>query len=159
MPRSLFRSSPRTATRIATLAVLALFVVTTASGCAERKETVGGEVSKSYLSLLLDWTPNPDHAGIYTGLAKKRFEAQGLSLKISNPSDAASVIQQVAAGRYDIGISYQPEVMSARDSGVKIKAVASIVPTPLNSLMWLKSSKVKNIKDLEGKRVGTSGAY
>jgi putative hydroxymethylpyrimidine transport system substrate-binding protein len=73
------------------------------------------------------------------------------------PSDAAAVIKQVAAGRADLGISYTSEVLAARESGAKIKAIAAIVPTPLNSIIWLKKSGIKSIEDLKGKTVGVSG--
>ena len=107
----------------------------------------------------MDWTPNADHAGIYTGLNKGTFDRQGIRLEPQVPSDPAAVIKQVAAGRADLGVSYQNEVMEARDSGVKVKAIAAIVDRPLNSMIWLKKSGIKSIEDLKGRKIGTSGSY
>lgn len=129
------------------------------TACGEKKETVGGKTKQDRVVLLLDWIPNADHAGIYTGLANDRFKQLGIQLEAQSPSDPAAVIKQVAAGRVDLGISYQPEVMSARDEGVKIKAIAAIVPTPLNSVAWLKKSGIRSVKDLKGKTIATTGAY
>src|SRR5690348_4291938 len=39
------------------------------------------------LSLLLDWTPNPDHVGIYLAKAGGFFSRQGLTVAIHAPSD------------------------------------------------------------------------
>lgn len=143
--------------KAALAAVLALSLTVVAAGCGEKQETVGGETKQDLMTLLLDWTPNPNHAGVYTGIAKERFSDVGLDVKVETPSDPAAVIQQVAAGRADVGISYQNEVMAARDKGAKVKAVAAIVSTPLNSMIWLKSSGIDSVKDLKGKKVGTSG--
>ncbi len=131
------------------------------AGCGEKEEPVEGpgETKIEGLNLLLDWTPNANHAGIYTGIEKGRFTERALKVKPQVPSDPAAVIQQVASGRADVGISYQTEVLAARDKGAKVKAVASLVGTPLNSLIWLKKSGIKSVKSLKGKTVGYSGAY
>lgn len=144
------------------LAALALILALAAalSACGEKDEsTAGKKLKKNRVTLLLDWNPNANHAGIYTGLETGTFDRQGIELDPQVPSDPAAVIKQVEAGRADLGISYQNEVMEARDAGAKIRAIATIVDRPLNSLMWLKSSDVKRISDLKGKKVGTSGAY
>ncbi|MFY9264638.1 MAG: ABC transporter substrate-binding protein [Solirubrobacterales bacterium] len=142
------------------LLAFALLAAVFAAGCGEKDEAPApADLKKDRIVLLLDWFPNADHAGIYTGIENGAFTRQGISLDVKVPSDPAAVIKQVAAGRADLGISYQNEVMEARDAGVKIKAIAAVVNTPLNSLIWLKKSKIGSIKDLKGKKVGTSGAY
>ena len=57
----------------------------------------------------------------------------------------------------DLAISYEPEVLLARDQGLPVKAVAAVVPTPLTSLIWLKGSGIGKIKDLRGKTIATAG--
>ena len=54
-------------------------------------------------------------------------------------------------------MSYEPEVLLAHDQGLPVKAVAAIVPTPLTSLIWLKASGIKDVKDLRGKTMATAG--
>ena len=53
------------------------------------------------------------------------------------PSDPSAPIRQVAAGRADLAISYEPEVLLARDQGLPVMAVAALVPRPLTSLISL----------------------
>jgi putative hydroxymethylpyrimidine transport system substrate-binding protein len=151
----------RKATAVTTSLLLALTLGATLAGCGEKEEPVENPsvTTPEGLNLLLDWTPNPNHAGIYTGIEKGRFADRALRVKPQVPTDPAAVIQQVASGRADVGISYQSEVLAARDKGAKVKAVASLVGTPLNSLIWLKKSGIDSVKDLEGKRIGYSGAY
>ena len=57
----------------------------------------------------------------------------------------------------DLAISYEPEVLLARDQGLPVKAVAAVVPTPLTSLIWLEGSGIGKVKDLRGKTVATAG--
>ena len=59
------------------------------------------------------------------------------------PSDPSAPIKEVAAGRVDLAISYEPEVLLAHDQGLPVKAVAAVVPTPLTSLIWLKGSGIR----------------
>ena len=67
---------------------------------------------------MLDYFPNADHAGIYAAQAGGHFEQAGLDVEIRQPPDPAAPIKQVAAGRVDLAISYEPEVLRARDQGL-----------------------------------------
>jgi putative hydroxymethylpyrimidine transport system substrate-binding protein len=138
------------------LAALGLFLLALValSACAKSE---GEAPQRTPVKLTLDFYPNPDHAGIYTGLATGAFEQAGLDLEVETPSDPAAPIKQVAAGRTDLAISYQPELLLARDQGLDVKAVAAIVNRPLTSMIWLQKSKIKEVADLKGKTVATAG--
>jgi putative hydroxymethylpyrimidine transport system substrate-binding protein len=73
------------------------------------------------------------------------------------PSDPAAPIKQVAAGRADLAISYEPEVLLAREQGLPVVSVAALVQRPLTSLIATRKSGVRSVRDLRGKRVGTAG--
>ena len=135
---------------LALIACLALF-----AGCGERKEKLSGESQQ--LDLVLDFYVNPDHAGIYEALDKGYFEQAGLDVNPIVPSDPSGPIKQVAAGRADLAISYEPEVLLARDQGLPVKAIAAIVPQPLTSLISLPDAGIKTIRDLPGKTIATAG--
>lgn len=126
------------------------------AGCGEREEGAGGGRTESF-TLALDWFPNPDHAGIYTGIDRGYFEDAGLELDPQVPSDPAAPIKQVAAGRVDLAISYEPEVLLAREEGLDVVAVGALADTPLTSLASLGKEAVANPRDLDGKRVATAG--
>ena len=85
------------------------------------------------------------------------FEEAGLDLTIQTPSDPAAPIKQVAAGRTDLAISYEPEVILAEEKGLDVVAVGALVDTPLTSMIWLKDSKIGGIPDLRGKTIATAG--
>jgi putative hydroxymethylpyrimidine transport system substrate-binding protein len=137
----------------AILAVLALALVLAA--CGEKSE--GGTAERQPLSLTLDFYPNPDHAGIYMAQKRGYFDEAGLDVSIHTPSDPASPIKEVAAGRTDLAISYEPEVLLARNQGLDVVAVGAIVDRPLTSMIWLKKSGIRGIGDLRGKTIATAG--
>jgi putative hydroxymethylpyrimidine transport system substrate-binding protein len=131
-------------------------VVTLAAGCGEKSEsTTPGQPQA--LDLALDFYVNPDHAGIYEALDRDYFRQAGLDVRPQVPSDPSAPIKEVAAGRVDLAVSYEPEVLLAHDQGLPVKAVAALVPTPLTSLIWLRSSGIHSVKDLRGKTVATAG--
>jgi len=135
------------------LAILALTLALAA--CGEKSEDVSGE--RQSFSLTLDFYPNPDHAGIYMAQKLGYFEEAGLDVSIDAPSDPAAPVKQVAAGRTDLAISYEPEVALAREQGLDVVAVGALVNRPLTSLIWLKASGIKGVGDLKGKTVATAG--
>jgi putative hydroxymethylpyrimidine transport system substrate-binding protein len=135
------------------LAILAIALLLAA--CGEKSEDVSGE--RESFSLTLDFYPNPDHAGIYMAQKLGYFEEAGLDVKIDAPSDPAAPVKQVAAGRTDLAISYEPEVALAHEQGLPVIAVGALVNRPLTSLIWLKQSGIKGVGSLKGKTIATAG--
>jgi putative hydroxymethylpyrimidine transport system substrate-binding protein len=141
--------------RILTIALALLALTLVLAACGEKSEDTSGE--RQGFSLTLDFYPNPDHAGIYMAEKLGYFDEAGLDLGIETPSDPAAPLKQVAAGRTDLAISYEPEVALAREQGLDVLAVAALVNRPLTSLIWLGKSGVKGVGDLKGKTVATAG--
>jgi putative hydroxymethylpyrimidine transport system substrate-binding protein len=140
----------------ATAVVLALVILAAGlAACGSKSDDTNGEAEK--LTLDLDFYPNPDHAGIYMAEKEGFFKEAGLELTIDSPSDPAAPLKEVAAGRADLAITYEPEVMLAHEKGLDVVAVAALVNRPLTSLMWLKSSGIKSVTDLKGKTVSFAG--
>jgi putative hydroxymethylpyrimidine transport system substrate-binding protein len=141
--------------RIWAIALAVLALTLSLAACGEKSEDTTGD--REAFSLTLDFYPNPDHAGIYMAEKLGYFEEAGLDLGIATPSDPAAPIKQVAAGRSDLAISYEPEVALAREQGLDVVAIAALVNRPLTSLIWLQKSGIKGVGDLKGKTVATAG--
>ena len=109
------------------------------------------------VSLALDWYPNSNHAGIFYAKDKGYFLDEDLDVEVYTPSDPSSILQTVASGRDQFGISYQPDLLLARSEGVPVVAISSIVRTPLNSIMTLKKSGISDPSKLKGKTIGYPG--
>jgi putative hydroxymethylpyrimidine transport system substrate-binding protein len=136
--------------RLALLAAAALAL----AGCGEKKETTTASGTQP-LTLMLDFFPNADHAGIYAAQARGDFKNAGLDVKLQPPSDPAEPLRLLAAGKVDLAISYEPELFLARDKGLALASVGAIVQRPLTSIISLKD--ISRPGQLQGKRVGTAG--
>ncbi len=136
------------------ISMLALTSVATLGAC-------GGDPVEStdaeQFDLALDFYVNPDHVGIYEALSKDYFADAGLDVNPLVPSDPSAPIKQVAAGQVDLAISYEPEVMLARDQGLDVVAVGALVNGPLTSLISLPAGGIESAADLPGKTVVTAG--
>jgi putative hydroxymethylpyrimidine transport system substrate-binding protein len=105
------------------------------------------------VDLVLDFFPNADHAGIYAA----PFAKHGLDVRIHAPSDPSAPLKLLAAGKADLAVSYEPEVLRARDKGLPVVAVAALVRVPLTSIVSLPRAGIRTPADLRGKTVGTAG--
>jgi putative hydroxymethylpyrimidine transport system substrate-binding protein len=137
------------------LALLALAALALAA-CGERTEPTGAPPQQR-LRLMLDYFPNADHAGIYAAKADSDFSKAGLDVDVQAPSDPATPLKLLAAGRVDLAISYEPELLLARDKGAKLVAVGAIVQKPLTSIMSIGKHAIDDPAQLKGKTVGTAG--
>lgn len=136
--------------------LLALACAAGPTACGEKNEALGPDGAEQ-LELMLDYFPNADHAGIYAAEAGKHFDKAGIAVKVRQPTDPSAPIKQVAAGRVDLAISYEPEVLRARDKGLNVVAIGALVRRPLTSIISLPRAKIGSPKDLDGKTVGTAG--
>jgi len=128
------------------------------AACGGGDEPSKGSASNPQpFTLDLDWYVNPDHAGIYSALDRGFFKQAGLDVQPQVPSDPSAPIKEVAAGRADLAVSYEPEVLLAQDKGLDVRAVGAIVDQPLTSLISLPNAGITGAADLNGKTVGTAG--
>jgi putative hydroxymethylpyrimidine transport system substrate-binding protein len=138
-------------------AVLAVLVVLGLAACGERTEPTAGARSTERVDLVLDFFPNADHAGLYAAIGTGEFKTAGLDVKPRTPSDPAAPLKLVAAGRADLAISYEPELLLARAKGAKLVSIGALVQKPLTSLISIGSKAIKAPGQLEDKKVGTAG--
>ena len=142
-------------TRLIAVLLAAALLLT---ACGEREDpapTGAGAVER--VDLVLDYFPNADHAGIYAAEAAGAFDAARLDVTPRAPSDPSAPLRLLEAGRADLAISYEPELLLARDRGAELVAVGALVQKPLTSLISLGDDAVRRPEDLGGKRVGTAG--
>ena len=137
------------------LLCLALIAALAFTACGSKSEDV--TPVREEFNVALDWYANPDHAGFFVAEDRGYFEDAGLDVSLDSPTDPSLPIKLVAAGRADLAISYEPEVLLARQQGLDVVSVATVVGVPLTSMIWLKKSKIRNVADLKGKTISTAG--
>jgi putative hydroxymethylpyrimidine transport system substrate-binding protein len=143
-------------TRLALIAVLLLAAAPAVAGCGA-KEDSSGPVATEPMRLMLDYFPNADHAGIYAAQDSGAFRKAGIDLEVQTPSDPSAPLKLLAAGRVDLAISYEPELLLARDQGQDLVAVGALVQTPLTSIVSIGKRAISSPEGLRGKTVGTAG--
>jgi putative hydroxymethylpyrimidine transport system substrate-binding protein len=110
------------------------------------------------LTVMLDWFVNPDHAPLVVAQEGGFFAKHDLDVELIAPADAASPPKLVAAGKADIAVSYQPDLMLQVKEGLPLTRIGTLIETPLNCLIVLKDGPIKTLADLKGRKVGYSVA-
>ena len=123
-----------------------------AAGCGADS---GGDRPNQPATLLLDFTPNAIHAGIYSALERGYDEAEGVTLKVQQPSSSSDAVKLLAGGRTDFAVMDIHDLALAREKGAEIVGVMSIAQLPLAAV--LAQPDVRRPRDLEGQRVGVTG--
>jgi putative hydroxymethylpyrimidine transport system substrate-binding protein len=126
------------------------------AGCGTKQDTVSAAGTKPF-TVMLDFFPNADHAPLYSAIAHGDFRAVGLNVKPEAPAEPAEPLKLLAAGKVDMAISYEPELLLARDQGLKLVSVGALVQRPLTSIIALPGKHITSVAGLAGKRVGTAG--
>src|SRR5205085_11253559 len=101
--------------------------------------------------------PNPDHVGLFTAIDRGFVQRDRLAVKVRQPGDVSDPVKLVAAGRADLGISYEPELFFAQQQKIPVVAVAAIVPTALNSIIARGGEGIAGPADLRGRTIGVDG--
>lgn len=134
------------ATRLVILIALAL-ALALAAGCAK---------SADKITVVLDWTPNTNHTGLYVALENGYFEDEGLDVEIIQPNDG-SAEQLVAADTAQFGISFQENVTFARAAGMPVVSIAAVIQHNTSGFVSRKEEGITSPADFEGKKYGGWG--
>ena len=110
------------------------------------------------VNVVLDWYPNAIHTFLYTAIERGYYEEEGLDVQIRFPSNANDALSMVAAGKAEIGMYYQQDLIQAvANQKAPIRSIGAIVQSPLNIILSLKEKNITSPKDMVGKTIGYGG--
>ncbi|WP_199620369.1 ABC transporter substrate-binding protein [Paenibacillus alkalitolerans] len=109
------------------------------------------------VQLVLDWTPNTNHTGLYAAKELGYFEEEGLEVDIVLPGESGADAV-VASGEAQFGVSYQEGVTQARVNGVPLVSIAAVIQHNTSGFASLAKEGIKTPKDFEGRTYGGWGS-
>jgi ABC-type nitrate/sulfonate/bicarbonate transport system substrate-binding protein len=137
---------------VAGVVLVALLASSCASGSSPSKES-----ERTNVQVMLDWTPNTNHGGMYLAKAEGYYRAAGLDVTFIQPGQGADVNQVVAQGTVDFGVSAAEQLVPARAAGVPVVSIAAIIQHNTSSLISLQSSGITRPRELAGHTYGAFG--
>jgi putative hydroxymethylpyrimidine transport system substrate-binding protein len=108
-------------------------------------------------TLVLDFTPNPVHSGIYAAQAERFYDEAGVNLQVRQPGESTDAPKLLAAGRAEFAILDIHDLGIAREKGLDLVGVMPIVQRPLAAVIARADDGVRRPRDLEGRTVGVTG--
>jgi putative hydroxymethylpyrimidine transport system substrate-binding protein len=106
-------------------------------------------------TLVLDFTPNAVHAGIYSAIAHHFDAAEGVRLHLVVPSASTDSIRLLESGRANFAILDIHDLALARARGEPIIGIMAVVERPLAAV--IAAPQIRGPRQLEGKTVGVTG--
>jgi putative hydroxymethylpyrimidine transport system substrate-binding protein len=124
----------------------------TLAGCGGSS---GADRPNEEASLLLDFTPNAVHTGIYLATDRGYDDAEGVQLEVRAPGASTDALRLLQAGKVDMAILDIHDLALAREQDRDIVGVMALVQRPLAAV--LAQPEIARPRDLAGKRAGVSG--
>jgi NitT/TauT family transport system substrate-binding protein len=110
------------------------------------------------IDFILNWVPGGDHIPYYYAKKMGWYAKEGIDLNIEPGKGSALATQKVGAGANQVGLADMAGVLVAKGKGADTVAVFNVYANSPQGLYWLKSSGIKTIKDLAGKKIGNPAA-
>jgi len=130
----------------------------TLAGCSEQNSsTPKKEKELQKVTVVLDWTPNTNHTGLFVAKENGYFKEQGLDVEIISPGQTGAD-QLIASGKADFGVSYQESITQARVQNVPIVSIAAVIQHNTSGFASPVSKNIKSPKDFAGKTYGGWGS-
>ena len=106
------------------------------------------------IDFILNWVPGGDHAPYYYAKKMGWYKDAGIDLNLEPGKGSAVAVQKVAAGANPIGLADMANALTLRGKGADTVGVFNVYANSPQGLYWLRSSGIKSVKDLAGKKIG-----
>lgn len=137
---------------ICILLILALAL----TACVGKENNTGKLEENEKVSIVLDWTPNTNHTGLYVANAKGYFAEEGIDVEIMQPPEG-STTSLIGAGGAEFGISFQDTIAPtfASNNPMPVTAVATIIQHNTSGIISLKEKEIDKPSNLAGHSYAT----
>ncbi|MGO4500617.1 ABC transporter substrate-binding protein [Paenibacillus sp. 2RAB27] len=145
--------------KIAPLVLVSFTVLMAGCGNDSAKSVQPTEGAKKLtdVKVVLDWTPNTNHTGLYVAKDQGFFEQEGLNVQIIAPGEGGADTM-IASGAAEFGVSYQESITQGRIQGVPLVSIAAVIQHNTSGFASPVAKNIKTPKDFENKSYGGWGA-
>ncbi|MFD2629544.1 ABC transporter substrate-binding protein [Oceanobacillus kapialis] len=138
-----------------------VLVILLVAGCNQSATDEGENQQENQelkeVTMVLDWTPNTNHTGLYVAQAEGYFEEEGLDVEITMPGESGAD-QVVASGQAEFGIGAQEAITEARIQDIPIVSIAAIIQHNTSGFASPADKGITSPADYAGKTYGGWGA-
>lgn len=106
------------------------------------------------LSLQLNWKAGGDHAPIYYALEQGWYKSAGVNLDVRQGNGSGAAAKALDVGQAELAIIDTPTALQFLAKGTKMKGIFVAYNDNAAGIYWKKSSGIKSVQDLEGKKIG-----
>lgn len=128
------------------------------SACSTNKSQIpdGANDEKEEVRIVLDWTPNTNHTGLYVAQANGYFAEQGIEVEIMQPPEGGADML-VGGGGAEFGIGFQDMLAPnyASDNPIPVTAVATIIQHNTSGIISLKDKGIDTPAKMAGHNYAT----
>ncbi len=141
--------------KLSVVVALLLIVLLTLTACSQPNEQNKIEENQK-VRIVLDWTPNTNHTGLYVAAEKGYFAERGIDVEIMQPPEGGAEML-VGGGGAEFGISFQDYMAPnyASNNPMPFTAVATIIQHNTSGIISLKEKGIENPADLAGHTYAT----
>lgn len=148
--------------RVSLLLIGCLVFVLAACNTAAKPTNEGsgqsnGSATLKPVKVVLDWSPNTNHTGLYVAKEQGYYKAEGLDVEIVLPGSGGSDAM-VASNEVPFGVSIQENVTQGRTQGVPLVSLAAVIQHNTSGFAAPVAKGIKSPKDFEGKTYGGWGS-
>lgn len=119
-------------------------------------EADSSTMEKKKVTIVLDWTPNTNHTGLFAAKELGYFDEVGIEADIVQPPEG-STTALIGSGKAEFGISFQDTLAKsfASSAPMPVTAVAAILQHNTSGVISLKAQNIVTPKDMTGKKYST----
>jgi NitT/TauT family transport system substrate-binding protein len=105
------------------------------------------------ITLMTDWSPHGMHAGLFLAVQKGWFKEAGLNVEVLDGKGSGATIQQVSAGKIDVGFAQLGAMAAAVSNGLPVTSIMCFIRAGDNGLLVPADGKIKTLQDFKGKKM------
>ena len=110
-------------------------------------------LAQDKITIMTDWSPHGMHAGLFLAAQKGWFKDAGLNVEVLDGKGSGATIQQVSAGKIDIGFAQLGAMAAAVSNGLPVTSIMCFIRAGDNGLLVPADGKIKTLQDFKGKKM------